>query len=1779
MSALSSAQQILNKTSNELTDVDLILTLLPDNSIQNSPSTLNNLELLLKFLFDIDNIYQFLLKAHKKPPMFYYETSKDLGTFLQKSVELSANIPKESEDFLLKQLANLVSLNLPRDSLKDQRIKGFYEFIDEFLWKLKAKKLKDYINEAMTLYEGGSYDDNTLEKIKEIPDLLSEGKRKAYDQDVLYQELMKIQQKADFLQKSKNLISMQEIEGFIKEAGSLGFNENFSMIRQLNKSLEWTGLLRGYNKEEILKGFKGNKIELGESLLKGFEENRQKKPDFDVIIELLRGEEQKIIALDDQTQNKNLPEDSEKIEEVKENPEKNEEIIENKEKIEKIETIEKIDENIKKMESPSKNDENLENLKKSEIDEENNNEKINKNEKIEKIDEKPLNSEKTTNFTEKTEKSTDFIEKTVFINNNSIDPFLTTSLEEDKTYPQEKENENDVLLKTPQKFHNSISNYNQISSGLDTLSKFEADFQVYKLRNQLKPEFFAIKSQLLSLENELKSMISTLFQEIPFYKASIYKEILVFYLEFEIGAFLYGNKRGLSEWKEFQKTFNKSKDFFDNNEGILKDLRFYEEFQKKLKRSEELQKSYDEIILKEKVLASNNSILEQLLKTQSFLTKIQKESHFPNDLKLKFQELLEFQAEMQNINIDFSKEIAHMQRSLSQGNLLKAEFNEKSNEKSKKITFKEAKELYAKFLKNVIYLKDELDFMEKELIFYDEIKEILKDKNIEIIKNPSNFQICLTEETEEKTKEVLENEQNLKIITENKKIAENQGIFIDDKDIDPPELPPPNPYKKPPNYENFLHIIERFESFNFPNNRSMKPLKSTIKLQIFIIKIEFMKLAVQTQNPNFLRISYKTLQKELENGYSLLKTPEIAQKLMSSLNFIEKKLFEAEKRFMEAMKCRKLEEIDAFDLLINNFLDISEEILQYKAALAYDPNTANINFRSNNLKISNRMLDNNGFFEIKEMLKSRKKALNEENKEIFRERTKSIELLKQILIKFQMNSEGNLLFFAKKIEEIVFEACHFSVRGGIYQTKFKKLCEILMFMSSGLKKVAKEFRRRGFDKESILRLCELDDLKNIADIIVGHYIKPGKKRGRKPKNREGEIMAKKENLNKILEKKEKIKKKRGRKPKNFYTMMAKNMEKNLIENAEKNAKDIKNQEINKETNNLDKIERNERKMESIIKNQNNENCIRDIEKMFDFEIPKVNSEQKKEKTVTFDTNLERDKKMNDFEVNLEKLLNWEKNSLIKKKQEKSVKFNKNPFKRLRRFKDELDEDYDDEDEEEFKEYKSIPQNIKKKPLTRSILKQKRKTLEKPEITTGKIRKLSEKSEKRLDFGKNENFDKNHQFNDKTIKNTKNTKNNSIFKKPLINTANPQSKNDLNTLFKIESIKPKNTIVKSPKRLESLLGKQTNYEENILNSPKIDKIKKHVIQIISSDSSSNNYEKPAIPPILFDPDEEPKNNVNPIQEFEEPMENDNESNHNEILINMRKNPFIIKEIQEIGDSPEIFQKNEEITGNLEEIQEPSNALQSVSNNFISEIFSGHFKFNKSHSKTSIRLLTSESSIDNLHKIPQFSYKNPKKPKLLTSGTTNISNFIRFYFELKNSNKRLMISGWVEALDEVSQKNIEALAEELTQTEQITGLKFGMKNSASIHFFSLKQLEYNEHLRNYKKTLKIYEKEKKFPLVMLFLITINADLLEKKEKLTDITKIEKNSNWKFLLDLEKKTEIEKEVQMGIKKLEEEEMKFKKEIEDILDEEVMDLNEVEDDQEKVEILNIFKRKKAKF
>ena len=124
---LQSVQKLLSKSCNEFTDMDVIFTLLQDPNLDELGFK-KELEFLLKALLNIDHIYQLLLKAHKKPPLFYYETNKAIESFLQRSLELLENIPESSEEFVLSQLGLLEILGLKegREILKDNRIKSFY---------------------------------------------------------------------------------------------------------------------------------------------------------------------------------------------------------------------------------------------------------------------------------------------------------------------------------------------------------------------------------------------------------------------------------------------------------------------------------------------------------------------------------------------------------------------------------------------------------------------------------------------------------------------------------------------------------------------------------------------------------------------------------------------------------------------------------------------------------------------------------------------------------------------------------------------------------------------------------------------------------------------------------------------------------------------------------------------------------------------------------------------------------------------------------------------------------------------------------------------------------------------------------------------------------------------------------------------------------------------------------------------------------------------------------------------------------------------------------------------------------------------------------------------------------------------------------------------------------------------------------------------------------------------------------------------------------------------
>jgi hypothetical protein len=327
----------------------------------------------------------------------------------------------------------------------------------------------------------------------------------------------------------------------------------------------------------------------------------------------------------------------------------------------------------------------------------------------------------------------------------------------------------------------------------------------------------------------------------------------------------------------------------------------------------------------------------------------------------------------------------------------------------------------------------------------------------------------------------------------------------------------------------------------------------------------------------------------------------------------------------------------------------------------------------------------------------------------------------------------------------------------------------------------------------------------------------------------------------------------------------------------------------------------------------------------------------------------------------------------------------------------------------------------------------------------------------------------------------------------------------------------------------------------------------IIEIESSASKSQRHspEKPMeIKEILFDPDEEEG------EEVKKPME------FNTCFIEAPSNeePLYKLDLKLDSNSEGKARKPEELEGkpmdskgtcsNKElKINEPPRKGSILQEPYI--IFKGRFKFNKSHSKTQIQLLTPCDS-ELVNRIPQFPLD--KKPKLVTSGITNLSHFLRFYFSNPIANKRLMVSGWVEALDPVSMANLRVLAEELFQTEQITGFKFGAKNSASMHFLARKQVEREEALVGFRGL---------GGLEMMFIITVNGELVLKEERMMEVGKCGFEN-------------LAKGLEEGFEKLEEE-VRFRKKIEEML-EEGSEIEEV-GEEEREEILNMFGRKKRKF
>jgi len=115
---------------------------------------------------------------------------------------------------------------------------------------------------------------------------------------------------------------------------------------------------------------------------------------------------------------------------------------------------------------------------------------------------------------------------------------------------------------------------------------------------------------------------------------------------------------------------------------------------------------------------------------------------------------------------------------------------------------------------------------------------------------------------------------------------------------------------------------------------------------------------------------------------------------------------------------------------------------------------------------------------------------------------------------------------------------------------------------------------------------------------------------------------------------------------------------------------------------------------------------------------------------------------------------------------------------------------------------------------------------------------------------------------------------------------------------------------------------------------------------------------------------------------------------------------------------------------------------------------------------------------------------------------------------------MVAGWVQPSHEKHRKSLESFTDELYHSNKIGGYKFGKANSASFHFFSLKQLISDPNLKNLEFKIRLKDLNDK-PSLIFFLTTkqkTNEPSLE-----PDIMDVYESTKSDEIIDLNKKSEI--------------------------------------------------------
>jgi len=141
----------------------------------------------------------------------------------------------------------------------------------------------------------------------------------------------------------------------------------------------------------------------------------------------------------------------------------------------------------------------------------------------------------------------------------------------------------------------------------------------------------------------------------------------------------------------------------------------------------------------------------------------------------------------------------------------------------------------------------------------------------------------------------------------------------------------------PQSFEEYQQLNAKFDNIAIDfGERTLK-----VRVLLFKQKVHFIEETKEKAKNNIMKspltkVSFQQLKHDLQYGYSLLLTDEIVEKLRTEIKILENLLLEIEDKFKEIEEIKIVTILEDYNPIFLNFIDLSEELIEYKMSLAYE---------------------------------------------------------------------------------------------------------------------------------------------------------------------------------------------------------------------------------------------------------------------------------------------------------------------------------------------------------------------------------------------------------------------------------------------------------------------------------------------------------------------------------------------------------------------------------------------------------------------------------------------------------------------------------------------------------------------------------------------------------------------------------------------------------------------------------------------------------------------------